>query len=353
MMELPIADGQLAAVIGLVGGIGLGLAARLGRFCTLGAIEDQLYGGSDHRLRMWGMAIGVSVILVFLGIGSGLIETSEASYLGAGGWNPIAHILGGLVFGFGMAWAGNCGYGALARLGGGDLRSFVIVVVMGISAYVVMSGPLAQIRVTLFPQNLVETDVAPGIAHGLAAATGLQPMVWGVVAGLAVLIATLSSKSFRSEPAMIAWGVVIGLVIGGTWMAMQWASTYSFGAVRVENHTFAGPLGETILYAMTSSGGSLTFAVGAVVGVWTGALIGSLIKGHFRWEACEDPRELRRQIFGAGMMGAGAVLAVGCSVGQGLSAMSLLTYGAPLTSLSIYAGAALGLRSLISGWLPA
>ena len=107
MMELPIADGQLAAVIGLVGGIGLGLAARLGRFCTLGAIEDQLYGGSDHRLRMWGMAIGVSVILVFLGIGSGLIETSESPYLGAGGWNPISHVLGGLVFGFGMAWAGN------------------------------------------------------------------------------------------------------------------------------------------------------------------------------------------------------------------------------------------------------
>ena len=40
----------------------LGLAARLGRFCTLGAIEDVLYGQSDHRLRMWGVAIGIAII---------------------------------------------------------------------------------------------------------------------------------------------------------------------------------------------------------------------------------------------------------------------------------------------------
>ncbi len=49
-------------------------------------------------------------------------------------------------------------------------------------------------------------------------------------------------------------------------------------------------------------------------------------------------------------MGAGAVLAMGCSVGQGLSAMSVLAYGAPLTLAAIFAGAALGLRQLITGW---
>ena len=35
-----IADTTLVALIGLLGGVVLGLAARLGRFCTLGAIED-------------------------------------------------------------------------------------------------------------------------------------------------------------------------------------------------------------------------------------------------------------------------------------------------------------------------
>lgn len=352
MSELPFGDTLLAPLIGLVGGIGLGLAARLGRFCTLGAIEDHLYGSSDHRLRMWGLAISVSMIITYLGIASGLIEAESTPYLRSGGWNPIGHVVGGLVFGFGMAWAGNCGYGALARLGGGDLRSFVIVLVMGISAYVVMSGPLAQLRLLLFPPDLVETTNLPGIAHGLAAATGGRPVLWGISFGLAILAVTLSSPSFRANRSMMFWGAVVGVVVGGTWALMQWAVNFSFGAFQLENYTFAAPLGETILFAMTSSGRTLTFAVGAVVGVWVGAFIGSLAKGHFRWEACEDPRELRRQIFGAVMMGAGAVVAIGCSVGQGLSAMSLLAYGAPLTLLSIYFGAALGLRSLIFGLLP-
>ncbi len=48
------------ALIGFAGGVALGLAARIGRFCTLGAIEDVLYGGDGLRLRMWGMAIGVA-----------------------------------------------------------------------------------------------------------------------------------------------------------------------------------------------------------------------------------------------------------------------------------------------------
>ena len=57
-----LAEYQLVAVIGLVGGLLLGLAARLGRFCTLGVIEDALYGGSTVRLRMWGIAIGFAVL---------------------------------------------------------------------------------------------------------------------------------------------------------------------------------------------------------------------------------------------------------------------------------------------------
>ncbi len=52
-------------------------------------------------------------------------------------------------------------------------------------------------------------------------------------------------------------------------------------------------------------------------------------------------------------MGQGAVLAVGCSIGQGLSAFSLLAWSAPVTFLGILAGAAIGLRQLISGFAPA
>ena len=116
------------------------------------------------------------------------------------------------------------------------------------------------------------------------------------------------------------------------------------------SHTFSAPLGETMLYLMTSSGGGLSFGVGSVFGVLAGAFCGSLIKGHFRWEACEDPRELKRQILGAVLMGFGAVLAVGCTIGQGISAFSVLSFSAPITFAAIFAGAAIGLRQLITGF---
>ena len=73
------------------------------------------------------------------------------------------------------------------------------------------------------------------------------------------------------------------------------------------------------------------------------------MKGHFKLEACDDPRELQRQIVGAMLMGVGAILAYGCSLGQGLSAMALLSFNAPIALISIICGAKLGLNYLITG----
>lgn len=347
-----LGDGAFVALVAALGGIALGLAARLGRFCTLGAIEDALYGGSDHRLRMWGVAVGTAITGTFLLIAAGAVPADRLPYLQLG-WNPIAHAIGGLLFGYGMAIAGNCGFGALARLGGGDLRAFVIVLVMGITGYVAMSGPLAGLRVQIFPDDLVPTTTLPGLAHFAEARTGIGAGVFGVFAGLTILILSLRSPDFRRERGLIVWGHVVGLAVAFAWAGTQVAAFRSFGATNLESYTFVAPLGETILWAMTASGTALSFAVGSVAGVLAGAFAGSLIKGHFRWEACDDPRELRRQILGAGLMGVGAVISMGCSIGQGISAMSVLAYGAPVTLAAIFAGAALGLRHLISGWVSA
>jgi hypothetical protein len=339
------------AMFGLLGGLMLGLAARLGRFCTLGAIEDYLYGGSDHRLRMWGIAIGAAIFGSFALMASGLLEAESTYYLSIR-WMPVASILGGLIFGYGMALCGNCGYGALARLGGGDLRSFVIVLVMGVSTYVVLSGPLAPLRDALFPQEAV-TGTPPGLAHWLGDATGISANVVGMIAGLVILVASASSRGLWETPSRVFWGVVVGVAVVTGWAGTAYVAATGFEALPVVSHSFAAPLGESLLWFMTGSARPLSFATGSVAGVLAGAFVGSLIKGHFRWEACEDPRELKRQILGAAMMGAGAVLALGCSIGQGLTAFSVLAISAPVTFMAIFAGAAFGLRQLIEGFQPA
>ena len=349
MIDL-IGESNTAALIGLIGGIALGLAARVGRFCTLGAIEDYLYGQDDRRLRMWAIAIGVAIIGTHLAMGTGLLTGAQTAYLDRV-WNPFASITGGLMFGYGMALSGNCGYGALARLGGGDLRAYVIVLVMGLSAYFVMSGPLAHARVWLFPVNTGAT--APqGLSQSLAA-FGIAPVVTGCVVGGGFVTFALASSKMRRSYRLIFWGGIVGLAVVSGWVGTHWIAATGFGTEPIETHSFAAPIGDTIYYGMTASGNSLSFSVGSVVGVVLGSTLGSCAKGHFRWEACEDPRELRRQIIGALIMGPGAILAVGCSIGQGISAFSTLAYSAPITFAAIFIGAALGLRQLIVGFAEA
>ncbi|GAB4384581.1 YeeE/YedE family protein [Albidovulum sp.] len=349
MLEL-LGEANAAALVGLGGGVALGLAARIGRFCTLGAIEDWLYSSDDRRMRMWAIAIGVAIIGTHLALAAGLMAPAETAYLDRV-WNPVASVIGGLIFGYGMALAGNCGYGALARLGGGDLRAFVIVIVMGLSAHVAMSGPLAHLRIWVFPE--LRGAAAPqGFAQLLELRLGIPPLATGLAIGGALLAVALLSRAMLRSPAQILWGAVVGLAVVSGWVGTGWIAHAGFAAEPIRSHSFAEPIGDTMIYAMTASGTSLSFGVGSVLGVLAGAAIGSLWRGHFRWEACEDPRELRRQIGGAMLMGVGAILAVGCSIGQGISAFSVLAYSAPVAFLSILAGAAIGLRQLITGFGP-
>lgn len=351
MFEL-LNEGQLAALIGGIGGIMLGLAARMGRFCTLGAIEDYLYANSQTRLRMWGLSIGIAMFAVFASMATGQFDPTRTAYLSQH-WNPLYSTIGGVMFGYGMALSGNCGYGALARLGGGDLRSFVIVLVAGISAFVVMSGPLAVVRVRIFPVDEITDQAIPSIAYLLADALPLSVPMIGMGIAVLITLATLSGDQFHREGKAIFWSIVVGVAIASGWAGTQWIADHGFASADIRSHTFVAPVGDTIIYAMNGSALGLNFAIGSVAGVLAGAFLGSMVKGHFRWEACEDPRELRRQIIGAAIMGVGAILAFGCSVGQGITAFSLLAYSGPVTFAAIFLGARIGLKQLIEGFMRA
>lgn len=334
---------------GMLGGLLLGVAARRGRFCTLGAIEDALYGHDCDRIRMWGVALAIAIAATALLSGLGILDTSTVLYNRLH-WNPVASIVGGVTFGYGMAIAGNCGYGALARLGGGDLRSLVIVVVMGVAAYAVIAGPLAPLRIALFPPELAEQSPGDNFGALLGDLTGLLPTLVAFAISGSLLVFALARTDLRRARIICVWGGIVGLAIASGWLATALISASSFDIVPVESHSFTAPLGETLLYMMTGGSGGLSFSVGSVTGVILGAFLGSISRGHFRWEACDDPQELGRQILGGVLMGIGGVLALGCSIGQGLTAFSVLHFSAPVVLVSICVGAALGLRHLISGF---
>jgi len=347
MEEIPV--GAMAAMLGLAGGVVLGLAARLGDFCTLGAIESATYGKDQKRIRLWGIVLGVAILATQFGALSGWIDLG-ASFYHSIAWNPLASVLGGLIFGYGMALAGNCGFGALVRFGGGDLRSLVVVVVMGIFGFVALSGPLAPLRLALFAQD--PATGPQGIVYDLTRLSGLPGPFWITLIAVAAFGFALAHAPLRRNPRMILWGVAAGLAVASGFAGTTWLANASFGEIGVEGPSFTAPVGRTLIYLMTSTGGGLSFSVGSVVGVMIGALIGSISRGMFRWEACEDPRELGRQVGGAVLMGVGGGIALGCSVGQGVSGFATLAWSGPVTLAAIVLGAMVGLRQLIAGFQP-
>lgn len=337
---------------GLVGGILLGFAARWGRFCTFGAIEDKILGNDGTRLRMWGLAIAVAITGVYAMDGLGWINVTESIYLAT----PVslaATTVGGLMFGLGMSLVGTCGFGVMSRIGGGDLKSIVTFLVMGISAFATMNGISAYLRVWLFPSP-AKTETSGSIDHIAAAMFNFNPshIAFGLAAILA-LAALLNGALLRHARYLIS-GLLVGLVIIFGWWVTGVAGADPFNPQAPGSFSFAAPLGDTIFYVMASTGTEPDFGVGAVVGIIIGAFLTTLILRDFRWEACEDAIELRRQMLGGMLMGIGGILALGCTVGQGLSAASTLAVSAPIALISMYIGAWFGLQFLISGswWTP-
>lgn len=339
--------GIIAALIGLGGGTVLGLAARLGDFCTLGAIESAVYGNNQTRARMWGVALGVAILGTYTLEAEGILTLSDTIYH-ALRWNPLASIIGGLMFGYGMAFTGNCAFSSLARIGGGDLRALVAVIVIAIFSLMTLGGPLAEVRALMFPETAAKSGQS--FAHLIADWTTLPAIVIAAIIALILLVWGLLDAGLRARPASIFWAAMVGLAVVGGWWGMALLHEASLAGIQVQSHSFTAPLGRSLLYLMTSSAGGVNFAVGSVGGVILGGAIGSAIKGRFRWVACEDPRELGRQMYGAALMGIGGVIALGCTLGQGLTAFSTLAYSAPVTLAAIIIGALIGLRRLVSGF---
>lgn len=339
----------VVALVGGLGGIVLGLAARLGRFCTLAAIEDALFANDCQRLRMWALAMAVAIIGVWTLGQSGLVDFSASLYHRQS-FNPVAWILGGLLFGIGMAFCGTCGYGTLARLGGGDLRAFFTFLVLGIAAYAAIAGPTALLRiVVLNPLALAPRGDLPQTVGQMVGPGGLveSAVVWLVACLL--LFWCFSASRFRQSSRNIGWGCAVGLAIVSGWLATGWLGADPFDPQPVVSHTYSVPLGQTLIFIMTMSSTSITFGVAAVFGVIFGAFVGATIKGEFRWEAADDSHEMRRHLIGALMMGTGGVYAGGCTIGQGLSGASVLAISTPIVLMSVWCGVWLGLTYLMEG----
>ncbi|PTW63345.1 hypothetical protein C8N35_1011397 [Breoghania corrubedonensis] len=341
----------LLPILGLGAGAALGYTARINRFCTLSALERYWYAGDSRGLRTWILAATVAIIASQTADALGYADLSASFYLDPQ-FGLTGAVIGGLMFGFGMALVGTCGFGALIRLGGGSLRSAVVLIVLALAALTAQRGLLAPLRVLVVDDLAIDLSAAGGqsLASLVSSAVGLElgPLVTASVV-LVMLAWIFADRHYRQAFSDIGTGTLIGLSVSFGWIATTWAAANAFGPVQIEAASFVVPVGDTMLQLVTYTGTLPDYGVGLVVGTLIGATIGAWRKKDARWEACDDARELGRHFMGASLMGVGGVFAMGCTIGQGVSAASTLAISAPVVFISIAIGARFGLAWLIEG----
>lgn len=360
----------LAWAFGLA--IVLGIFANQTNFCTMGAVSDVVNIGDTGRLRAWVFAMGLAILgvmgLTTLGLSDlSLVsqnDTANPPYLTATLAWP-RNLLGGFLFGIGMTLASGCGNKTLIRLGGGNIKSLFVLIAMGVMAYLMI---FTNFSYTAFIQwmepafiDLSLSDIEnQGLGTVIAHFTGSDPqstttIVALVVGGLLVLWAFIS-KDFRNSLDNILGGMVVGLVVIAAW----WVTTGELGqslleeaemmderpfAIGAQSFTFVQPSAHLLRWIETGfSRQLLTFALVAGMGVVIGSLLYSVIFRKFRFEWFASWKDFFTHIIGGILMGVGGVLAMGCTIGQGVTGASTLAIGSFLTFFAIILGSALTMK---------
>jgi len=355
-------EGMDPALLVVVGGFVLafvfGAVANKTNFCTMGAISDVVNMEHWGRMRMWLLVIAVAILGANLLHYYDQINLMDSIYQ-----RPVlpwlSLLVGGALFGVGMTIAAGCANKNLVRVGGGSMRSLVVLVVMGISAYMTLRGLFGQWRVDYLDPVAVDlsqwgltTQSLPDVFAGL---TGLSQdtallLVMSVIV-IALLLFIFKDKRFRANLSHVFGALVLGLLVVAAWyltgrigfgedpetMEMVYFNT---NTRTLESMSFVAPVAFSLEMLMMWTDASLrvTFGIMAAIGVVLGSFAYAISTRQFRWEGFASVQDLRTQLFGAVLMGFGGVTALGCTVGQGVSGVSTLAIGSFIAFAGIVAG---------------
>jgi uncharacterized protein len=329
-------------------------------FCTMGAVSDIVNMGDWNRMRMWLLAIAVAVLGATGLQLAGLIDVSKSLYTSPS-FTWLSYIAGGFLFGVGMTLGSGCGSKTLIRMGTGNLKSLVVAIVLAIFAYMTLKGILGVFRIAAIDSVRASFASPQDLPTLLAAASGWDRRLALEVTGLAVagglLAFVFKAREFRTFDNVLG-GVVVGLVVVGGWylsghighlaedpatLEERFVATNSG---RMESLSFVAPFAYLLelLTLWSDKSRVMTFGIASVLGMFAGSLAWSLATRTFRLESFRDAGDLISHLAGGALMGFGGVLALGCTIGQGISGLSTLALGSFLAFFSIVAGAALTMK---------
>lgn len=360
----------------------MGAVVNKTNFCTMGAVSDWVNMGDTGRMRAWFFAIAVAMLGVVVLEANGLVkaDVSFPSYR-APQLIWAENLLGGLVFGIGMTLASGCGNKCLIRLGGGNLKSVVVLAIIAVIAYY-MINPLPGSDKTLYSMffydwirplaiNLKTNQDLGAVIAGTDKAVTARLVIGGAL-GLALLGFIFKSAEFRGSFDNILGGLTVGLGVLAAWYftsnvaigvegeihslqsyVQQWdffggteaGKPADSRSLAPQSYTFINPMGQSFGYVMSGfKPAVLTFGVMAVAGVIVGSFLWSLLSRSFRIEWFASLKDFVNHLIGAVLMGFGGILAVGCTIGQAVTGVSTLAIGSFVAFAGIVLGSALTMK---------
>ncbi|MEN2430867.1 YeeE/YedE family protein [Comamonas sp. F1-6] len=328
-------------------GMAFGVAARLGRFCLLRGLRQQVgldeeaAPGQAPALQGFALALAVA-LLASQGLQAlGMLNLSQAA-IARPSFSMAGVLIGGLLFGIGMVLARACGARSLVLLAGGNLRSLVTLVFLALGAQLAMTGVLTPLRLWL------QTLAPLTLAHATLPAYLPSLNTWLLTLGLALLLLAYALLRPGLRQSRLQWGsaLLIGLLVAAGWWLTAHIGVDEFEPARLTSLSFIGPIAETLLYLQLSVGREPGIGLALTAGVLAGAFLAALGSRTARWEGFDSTSRLAASAGGGLLMGVGGVLAAGCSIGQGLSGLSTLSLASFAAVAGILLGALLSLRLL-------
>ncbi|WP_315798139.1 YeeE/YedE family protein [Bradyrhizobium sp. SZCCHNRI3043] len=333
---------------GLMIGLIYGVVGLLSGFCMMSSLRGWWADGDRRLVRTYVLAMGIAIVATQLLAANGAVDLGKSIYLQPTFSVPLM-LLGGVLFGYGMVLANGCGSRALVLLGRGNLRSFVVVTVLAIAAEMTLKGLIAPLRIALMQAS--QTTAAATSLPALLSAGGLHGaparLLPALALGSVLIVFAFAHAPFRRAPGQMLAGLVVGLLVAAGWFATGYLGADEFNPVPVGSLTFVAPIADGLQYVMLSTGSTVNFGIATVAGVLAGSLVTALVTRRFKLEGFHSPNHMLRSVGGAALMGIGGVMALGCSVGQGLTGLSTLALPSFVAITGIFIGTAAGLRGAL------
>ena len=321
---------------GLLCGLLLGFVMQRGRFCLTGGFRDMYIAKDNRMFYALLVAIAVQAVGVYALISAGVFEYN------AGTFSPIAVIVGAFIFGIGIILAGGCATGTWYRAGEGLIGSWIALATYMLMAAMMRTGPLAGV-----------TEQFTGVQfenNSMAATFNVSP--WVLIIPFVALVATIVYTQLKKPKVKIPglkpkktglahilfekrWNPFVTAVLIGLIATLAWPLSAATG--RIFGLGVTTPSANILQFLVTGNVDFINWGVYLVLGVFLGSLFAAKMSGEFRFRM-PDVKTGINSAGGGLLMGFGASLAGGCSIGNGLVMTAMMTWSGWVSLLFMILG---------------